>query len=88
MIKTWFEQGEEIGMNKGARQMILHMLSGRFQTATQEVRNNAEARMKAMSFDQLEVLAGDLLDESKTLEDLGLTGPAPAVPKELGYGAY
>ena len=75
VIKTWYDQGEQAGIDKGRKEglkegilkTVLHLISRRFGSSA-----TVEKAVSKMSESQLQDLAAALLDPSKTLEDLGL----------------
>jgi hypothetical protein len=66
MVKTWFEQGEEQGLQKG-RAIVRRQLEKRFGPLGKE----AQARLQAWPADRLEEL-GEALLTANSLKELGL----------------
>ena len=68
MRKTWAEQLEEKGMEKGVRQTLLRQLGARFGPLTEEVRRRVEA---IRSVERLNEMAEQIL-VARSLEEMGL----------------
>ena len=67
MAKTWSEMGEERGVLKGQRRILLRQLQRRFSTVSETARQ----RLEAWPAEKLDELA-DALFTAQSLKELGL----------------